>query len=41
MKLIANAHILTMQDEEFENGYIIIDDGKIHSVGDVSALPME
>ena len=41
MKLITNAHILTMQDEEFENGYIIIDDGKIHSVGDVSALPME
>ena len=41
MKLITNAHILTMQDEEFENGYIIIDDGKIHSVGDVSAIPME
>lgn len=41
MKLITNAHILTMQDDEFENGYIIIDDGKIHSVGDVSALPME
>ena len=41
MKLITNAHILTMQDEEFENGYIIIEDGKIHSVGDVSALSME
>ena len=41
MKLITNAHVLTMEDKEYKNGYIIIEDGKIHSVGDVSALSME
>jgi len=41
MKLITNAHILTMQDAEYENGYIIIEDGKIFSVGDTKDLAMD
>lgn len=39
MKIIKNAHILTMSDMgEIENGYIIISDGKISEVGEMSAL---
>lgn len=40
MKLIKNAHILTMDEGgEIENGYIAISDGKITGIGDMSALP--
>ncbi len=38
MLLIKNAHILTMEDAEFENGYIVIKDEKIHSVGAMDDL---
>ncbi len=36
MKLIKNAHILSMEGQEFENGYIIIDGETIHSLGDMA-----
>ena len=35
MKLIKNVHIYTMENEEFENGYVIISEDKIHDVGDM------
>ncbi len=38
MKLIQNARIMTMEETEYENGYIIIDGSKIHSLGDMTAL---
>ncbi|MBR6728790.1 MAG: amidohydrolase, partial [Clostridia bacterium] len=41
MLLIQNAHILTMEDAEYENGYIMIEDDKIHSVGDMKDLSAE
>lgn len=34
--LIINANIKTMEDEDFENGYIAVFDGKIQSVGPMS-----
>ena len=39
--LIKNAHILTMEDKEYENGYIITDGTKIKEVGDMSQLKDE
>ena len=41
MKLITNGHILTMQGEKYENGYIMIDQGKIYDVGDTKHLSMD
>ncbi len=38
MLLIKNAHILTMEDAEYENGYIIINSEKIHSLGAMEDL---
>lgn len=38
MLLIKNAHILTMEDTEFENGYIIVKDEKIHALGAMEDL---
>ena len=35
MKLIKNVHIYTMENEEFENGYVVISDDKIQDVGDM------
>ena len=37
--LIINANIKTMEDEDFENGYIAVSDGKIQSVGPMSEAP--
>ena len=37
--LIINANIKTMEDEDFENGYIAVFDGKIQSVGPMSEAP--
>ena len=36
--LIINANIKTMEEEDFENGYIAVFDGKIQSVGPMSCL---
>lgn len=38
MLLIKNAHILTMEDDEYENGFLIIDGEKIHSMGEMNTL---
>lgn len=38
MLLIKNAHILTMEESEFENGYIIAEDGKIKALGAMNEL---
>ena len=37
--LIINANIKTMEEEDFENGYIAVFDGKIQSVGPMSEAP--
>ena len=39
MKLIQNAHVLTMAGAEFETGYILIKDTKIEAVGDMKNVP--
>lgn len=39
MLLIKNGHILTMEDRDYENGYILIDQGKILKVGDMKDAP--
>ncbi len=39
MKLIVNANILTMEGTDYENGYLLIEDGKIVAVGDMSEAP--
>ena len=36
MKLIKNANIITMEKDDFENGYVIINEGKILEVGSMS-----
>lgn len=36
--IIKNAHIVTMEDREFENGYISFENGKITALGDMSEL---
>ena len=41
MKLIKNARIITMEDKEYKNGYLIIDEGKIHDIGDMPDLNEE
>ena len=38
MLLIKNAHILTMEEAEFENGYIVVEDDKIKDIGDMKNL---
>ena len=38
MLLIKNAHILTMEDNDYENGYIIADGGKIKTLGNMKDL---
>ncbi len=38
MTLIKNARILTMCTDEIQNGYIVIQDGKIKDVGEMSCL---
>lgn len=39
--LIINANIKTMEDEDFENGYIAVSDGKIQSVGPMGEAPVD
>lgn len=39
--LIINANIKTMEDEDFENGYIAVSDGKIQSVGPMGEAPAD
>ncbi len=41
MKLIKNANIITMEKDDFENGYVIINEGKILEVGSMSDLKKE
>lgn len=36
MKLIKNANIITMEDKDYQNGYIIISEGKISEVGEMT-----
>ena len=37
--LIINANIKTMEDVDFENGYILVSEGKIEEVGDMEYCP--
>ena len=37
--LIINAKIITMEDKDYENGYILITDGKISDIGDMQNVP--
>lgn len=39
--LIINANIITMEDENYENGYILVSDGKIAEVGDMQNVPAD
>ena len=39
--LIINANIITMEDENYENGYILVSDGKIAEVGDMQNAPAD
>lgn len=39
--LIYNAKIITMSDKDYDNGYILVRDGKIKAVGDMSEAPAE
>lgn len=39
MKLIKNAHIVTMEGSDFEHGYLLIDGDKIAAVGDMNDAP--
>jgi len=41
MKIIINAHIITMEGQDYENGFIIIDDKIIHSLGHMSDLKID
>ena len=41
MLLIKNAHILTMEDKEYENGYIIVENTKIKKIGNMEELTNE
>lgn len=38
MKLIKNAHVITMEETDYENGYILIENEKIAALGDMSSL---
>jgi Imidazolonepropionase and related amidohydrolases len=38
MLLIKNAKILTMADKDYDNGYIMVDEGKITRLGDISDI---
>jgi len=37
--LIINANIKTMEDVDFENGYILVENGKIAGIGDMKNVP--
>lgn len=39
--LIINAKIRTMEDIDFENGYILVTDGKITDIGDMKDAPVD
>ena len=41
MKLLKNAKIFTMENEVIENGYVIIKEDKIFSVGSMDELKTE
>lgn len=41
LKLIKNAHVITMENEVFENGYVIISEGKISDIGNMKDLKKE
>ncbi|MBE7022371.1 MAG: amidohydrolase [Ruminococcaceae bacterium] len=41
MKLIKNAHIITMEKRDYENGYILIDGAKIAAIGSMSELLLD
>ncbi|MDF2568106.1 MAG: amidohydrolase [Oscillospiraceae bacterium] len=37
--LLINANITTMEEKDFENGYVLVKDGKFEKIGDMSELP--
>ena len=39
MLLIKNAKILTMAEKNYDNGFILVKDGKISEVGSMEAMP--
>ncbi|MBO4896988.1 MAG: amidohydrolase [Clostridia bacterium] len=39
MKLYKNCRIITCADKDFENGYILTDNGKISGIGDMKDMP--
>ncbi len=41
MELIMNGNIMTMENEQYENGYLVMEHGKIQSLGNMDDLQME
>ena len=38
--LVINANIMTMEGQNYSNGYILIENKKIQKVGDMSEVPL-
>lgn len=38
-RLIVNANIITMEEKNYENGYLLTENGKIAAIGDMNDLP--
>lgn len=38
-RLIVNAHIITMEEKEYENGYLLTENDKIAAIGEMKDLP--